>query len=97
MQFMVLAYDATDADAANRRMAERVSHLTTIERYHGRGNMHMGAALCDEAGKMIGSCIICEFGSRAELDEWLRHEPYVLGKVWEKVIVQPCKIGPTFL
>lgn len=97
MQFLILAHDATDADAINRRMAERVAHINTIDRYHASGNMHMGAAICDDHGKMVGSVIICEFESRKELDDWLRNEPYIQGKVWDRISIQQVKIGPSFL
>ena len=26
-----------------------------------------------------------------------RVEPYVTGKVWEKIEIKPCKVGPMFL
>jgi uncharacterized protein YciI len=97
MQFLLLAYDATDDDALNRRMAARQAHLDTIERYRLSGNMHMGAAICDDSGKMVGSCIVCEFPSREALDSWLATEPYVAQKVWDKVTVTEAKIGPSFL
>ncbi len=97
MQFLLLAYDATDADAMNRRMKEREGHLATIARYQALGHMHMGAAILDEAGKMVGSCIVAEFPDRAGLDAWLAEEPYLTGKVWEKVEITPCRIGPSFL
>ena len=96
-QFLLTAYDATDADALTRRMANRDAHLATIERYRQGGNMHIGAAICDDGGKMIGSCIVCEFPSRAELDAWLAAEPYLTGKVWDNVTITECKIGPSFL
>ncbi len=97
MQFLLTAYDATDDDALNRRMENREAHLATIERFRASGNMHMGAAICDEAGKMIGSCIIAEFPTKAELEEWLKEEPYLTGKVWDRIDVKECKIGPSFL
>jgi len=97
MQFLLLAYDATDSDALTRRMANREAHLATIDRYRTAGNMHIGAAICDDAGKMIGSCIICEFPSRVELDIWLAEEPYLTGKVWERTEITECRIGPSFL
>lgn len=97
MQFLILAYDATDADALNRRMANREAHLTVIDSYKQSGNMHMGAAILDDNEKMIGSCIIGDFFSRAELDEWLEHEPYIVGKVWDRVEIRPCKVSPVFL
>ena len=97
MQFLILAYDATDADALNRRMAVRAAHMEMIERYKAGGHMHIGAAILDDADKMIGSTIIAEFPSRAELDAWLAEDPYVTGKVWERIEVKPCRIAPTFM
>jgi uncharacterized protein YciI len=96
MQFLILAYDATDNDAINRRMTARTAHVATIDKYKASGNMHMGAAILDDAEKMIGSCIIAEFLDRAELDGWLAEEPYITGKVWERIQVMPCQIGPSF-
>jgi uncharacterized protein len=96
MQFLILAHDATDADAINRRMAARAAHIATIDKYKASDNMHIGAAILDDGNKMIGSCIIAEFPSRRELDAWLAEEPYITGKVWEKVQVMPCQIGPSF-
>ena len=96
MQFLLLAYDAADENAMSRRMAARDAHMATIARYKAGGHMKMGAAILDDAGKMIGSCIICEFADRAALDAWLAEEPYILGKVWERTQVQPCKIAPAF-
>jgi uncharacterized protein YciI len=97
MQFLVLAYDATDAGALDRRMAQRDAHLAVIAGYKAKGNMKMGAALMDDDGKMIGSCIIADFESRVELEAWLKDEPYVTGKVWGEVKVQLCKIAPSFV
>jgi uncharacterized protein YciI len=96
MQFLILAYDAKDADALNRRMAAREAHIATLDRYKASGNMHIGAARLDDSGKMIGSVIIAEFSSRAELDKWLDEEPFVTAKVWDKIEVTACSIGPTF-
>ena len=96
MQFLVTAYDATDEGTLERRMGARAAHIATIDRYLASGNMHMGAAILDDSGKMIGSSIIAEFETRAQLDAWLKEEPYVTAKVWEKLDVVPCKIGPSF-
>ena len=97
MQFLILAHDATDPDALSRRMAVRDKHLAVIERYKASGHMHMGAALLDDAGKMIGSVIIADFPTRAGLDAWLAEEPFVVGKVWDKIDITPCKIAPPYL
>src|SRR5437868_2938300 len=85
MQFLILAYDATDDDAQKRRMAAREAHFACIDKYKAQGNMHIGAAILGEGGKMIGSCIIAEFPTHHELSAWLAEEPYVVGKVWDEI------------
>lgn len=97
MQFLVLAYDAEDDGATDRRMKAREAHLATIEKYRKLGHMHMGAAIINDDGKMVGSCIICEFPSVEALDDWLAEEPYIKNKVWDEVGVSECKVGPSFL
>jgi hypothetical protein len=95
-QFVIIAYDATDADAINRRMAAREAHTKAIAVARAEGKMLCGAALLDDAGKMIGSNIILNFPDRAAVDAWLAVEPYVVGNVWDKISVIPAKLGDSF-
>jgi len=98
MQFAVIAYDFTDRDAYGRRLAARGEHLALGDRMKGEGKLLFAAALQDdEMQKMIGSVLICDFPARADLDAWLRVEPYVVQKVWEKIEVRQCKVGPAFV
>jgi len=60
------------------------------------GNMLYAAAILDDGGRMIGSMVICNFPSRSEIDDWLKVEPYGTGKVWEKIEVKRCQVGPAF-
>lgn len=96
MQFVVIAHDYTDDGALDRRMATREAHLKVVQDNFDAGNQLIGAAMMDEAGKMNGSTMVMNFESRADLDAWLASEPYVTGKVWEKVQVIPCKVPDTF-
>jgi hypothetical protein len=88
-QFVIVAYDGTDAAALDRRMAVRPAHIENVRRLKANGQFTEGGAVLDEAGKMIGSVMIVAFDSRALLDEWLAGDPYVTGKVWERIQVQP--------
>lgn len=97
MQFLILAYDGTDEEAPQRRLAVREAHLALTERMAREGQHLYAAALLDDAGTMLGSVIISEFPSRAELDAWLAQEPYVTGNVWKRIEVTPCRVGPAFL
>jgi uncharacterized protein YciI len=97
MQFLVLAYDGRDEKVLERRMAGRVAHLTGLERMKALGKALYGAAILNDQEKMIGSVMVCNFASRDELDAWLKVEPYVTAKVWEKIEVMPVRVPPLFM
>ena len=94
MQFIVIAYDGTDDQAIERRMAAREDHLNNAKELIDSGKWLYAVAILDDAGKMIGSMILCEFASREELEaKWLINEPYVLGKVWEKIDIKRAQVA----
>lgn len=98
MQFLILAFDATDDDALNRRMKHREAHLAHIAKAKAAGQAHIGAALLDEDGvTMNGSTLIVEFPDEAAVEAWLHTDPYVVGNVWDDVSITPCKIAPSFV
>jgi uncharacterized protein YciI len=96
MQFVVICRDGTDKEALNRRLAVRVPHLELSEQHQKTGKRLLGSALLDDQGQMIGSFIICNFPSRKELDAWFAEDPYVTGKVWQKIEIKPARMGPSF-
>jgi uncharacterized protein YciI len=96
MQFLVIAYDYKDG-GLERRLASRDEHVKLGDKMKAYGNYLMGVALINNDGQMIGSVMILDYPSRKELDDWLKIEPYVVNKVWEKIEIKPCKVGPTFL
>ncbi|HEU4839465.1 MAG TPA: YciI family protein [Micavibrio sp.] len=95
-QFIVIGHDGKDQGATERRKAARDAHLKVCAESVSSGNQLIGAATLDEAGGMNGSVMVMDFPDRAALDEWLKREPYVSGKVWERVDVIPCKVPDTF-
>jgi uncharacterized protein YciI len=95
-QFIVIGHDGKDDGAAERRKAARDAHLKVCAESVAGGNQLIGAATLDEAGGMNGSVMVMDFPDRAALDEWLKREPYVSGKVWERVEIIPCKVPDTF-
>jgi uncharacterized protein YciI len=96
LQFLVIGYDGKDEEALNRRLAVRQAHIALGDKMRDAEKMLYGAAILDDAAKMIGSILICDFESRNELDKWLEEEPYVTGNVWQKIEIKPCKVGPSF-
>lgn len=89
MQFLLIAYDGTDAGALDRRMKVRENHLSNVTTLKKRGEFLFGGAILDDGGKMIGSMIVYEFSDRQSLDAMLKDEPYITGDVWKKVDIQP--------
>jgi hypothetical protein len=42
---------------------------------------------------MIGSMIVYDFPDRQSLEERLKDEPYLTGKVWEKTEIKPFRLA----
>jgi uncharacterized protein YciI len=92
-----MAYDGTDEKALERRLAVREQHLKSVEENFKDGKHLYGAAILDDAGKMIGSMMVVDYPNREELDNWLEVEPYVVGNVWQKIDIQASKVAPIFM
>jgi uncharacterized protein YciI len=96
MQFLILGYDGTDTAAKERRLTARPAHLALGNTMRANSQLAFAAALLDETGGMNGSMMVVDFPDRAALDAWLKEEPYVTGRVWERTEVAPCTIAPAF-
>ena len=95
MQFIVLGYDGSDAKAPERRLAAREAHIERGKKLYDRGRWFFAAGILDDEGKMIGSLIVCDFPSRRALEtEWLNDEPYVTGKVWDRIEIHRAHVAP---
>lgn len=96
MQFLIIAQDQIE-EGPKRRLAAREEHIKLGDELKASGHFLYGVATLSPDGDMIGSVMVMDFPSRNELDEWLMVEPYVVHKVWDKIEIIPCKVGPTFL
>jgi uncharacterized protein YciI len=96
MKFLVIAQDGNDSEAKDRRLAARQQHLKLAKEMYEKGEAIIGGAILDDEGNMVGSCRILDFDSKFELEEWLRVEPYIVGKVWDRVQVHPFKISEIY-
>lgn len=93
-QYVIIAWDGIDEEAAARRQAARPRHLATVAEMFADGRMKEGGAILDSTGKIIGSVCIVEFPDRAGLDEWLLNDPYITDKVWESVELFDFRCAP---
>ncbi|PZT71072.1 hypothetical protein DN402_01660 [Streptomyces sp. SW4] len=97
MLYAVIAYDGTEPGTFERRMHVRPAHMANGERMMADGSFLFGGGILDGAGKMAGGVLIVDFETREEIDEWLKNEPYIVNKVWDRVEVHPFLVPPQFL
>jgi uncharacterized protein YciI len=93
VQFLIVATDGTDGDAPSRRSRARDDHRALIKKLKGAGNFKMGGHTLDANEQIIGSAVIVDFPSRAELDAYLKIEPYVVQCVWNEIKITRINLG----
>ena len=74
MQFLVIAYDGTDDRAMERRMAARETHLAGVVKMKEEGKAIYGVAILNEREQMIGSVLVVDYPTRADVDAWLNSQ-----------------------
>jgi len=92
-QYIVYAWDGTDEQALERRMKARPAHFDNSLRIKANGNFVLGGAMLNDEGKMIGSTMVVQFETKDQLQQWMDTEPYITGKVWEKIDIRPFKVA----
>ena len=97
MLYAVIAYDSTEPGTFERRMRVRPAHMANGDKMMADGSFLFGGGILDGAGKMAGGVLIVDFETRDEIDDWLKNEPYIINKVWDRVEVHPFLVPPQFL
>jgi|ERR1700709_1282067 uncharacterized protein YciI len=97
MLFAVIAHDGTDPGTFERRMDIRPAHMANGQKMMDAGSFLFGGAMLDGSGKMCGGVLIVNFDSREGVEDWLREEPYIIEKVWQRVEIHPFLVPPQFL
>lgn len=92
-QYVITAFDFTDAGALQRRMEARPHHFEKAKKLKATGNFIKGGAILNHEGKMIGSVMMMQFESDDALENWKINEPYIIGKVWEKIDIRPFMVA----
>lgn len=91
MLYIVLAHDGTDPEAPARRQRVRERHLEGIGPAVESGRVQLGGALLDADGGMIGSALIVDAASEAEVHAFLENDIYSREGVWQSFTVYPFK------
>ncbi|PWK78694.1 hypothetical protein LX99_01142 [Mucilaginibacter oryzae] len=92
-QYLITAYDYTDAEALNRRMAARPHHIEGVKALKESGNFIAAGAMLNEEGNMIGSTMMLQFETDEALEAWKQNDPYTTQHVWESIDVKPFKVA----
>ncbi|MCY7350466.1 MAG: YciI family protein [Cytophagaceae bacterium] len=92
-QYLLQATDYTDAQALERRLAVRPAHLEVARKLKTDGHLLIGGAVLNEEGAMIGSMMVLDFSDETQLQDWLRQDPYLTGKVWDKIEIRPFRVA----
>ncbi len=95
MHFLVIGEDGPGA--TGRRDAARPAHMAKMTELREAGHVVIGAALTGDDNAIVGSVLVVDFPSRAEVDAWLAVEPLQLEGVWERITVRPCRVGDAYL
>lgn len=93
LQYLIIAYDGTDTNAADRRMKVRPSHFDNARDLRRQNQFVTGGAILDDQGRMIGSMMVMQFETEDDLLHWMRHEPYITGDVWQNIEVKPFRLA----
>lgn len=92
-QYIMYGWDATDEQALERRMSIRPAHFDNARKLKANGNFIIGGAMLSDEGKMIGSTMVMQFETKEQLQQWLDTEPYITGRVWERMDLRPFKVA----
>jgi uncharacterized protein YciI len=91
-QFLVTLYDGTDAEAPSRRQAARPAHLDGLKDNVANGKLVFGGPVFDDAQKPIGSFLLVECATRADVDALIANDPYTKANVWQRVEIKPTRL-----
>jgi len=92
-QFLILADDYKDPDALSRRLSVRENHLQRMREERMKGNFIIGGAKLNEQSNMHGSMLVVQLENEEAVKKWVEEDPYVTGKVWEKIEILPFRIA----
>jgi len=83
MKFVILGFDGPDGQA--KRKIHRPAHLANLEPLVRQGRVILAGPLTDKTGSLI----VIEAESQAEVETFMKTDPYVVHGIFERVEVHP--------
>ncbi|MCP1199582.1 YciI family protein [Notoacmeibacter sp. MSK16QG-6] len=88
-QYALICRDAPGV--LERRMAARADHMAGLKTEKAADRIVDGGAILNDKGEMVGSVVLCQFDSRADLDAYLEREVYAREGVWGDIEILPMR------
>ncbi|KAI8820651.1 protein yciI [Fimicolochytrium jonesii] len=91
--YVVVAHDATDSGALQRRLDVRPAHFEKVAAAKAEGKIVLGGAILDSPNeeKMVGSVLVVDMESKEAVEEFVRADVYVKNNVWKSWEIFPFK------
>ena len=83
MKFAIIGYDNPQGEA--KRKLHRAAHLANLESLDRQGRVILAGPLTDKTGSLL----VLEFETREEAKDFVRHDPYMVYGVFERVEIHP--------
>ena len=83
MKFAIIGYDNPQGEA--KRKLHRAAHLANLEPLDRQGRVVLAGPLTDKTGSLL----VLEFETREEAEDFVRHDPYMIYGVFERVEIHP--------
>ncbi len=87
---MFVVHCKDKAQARQVRLDNRAAHLDYLKA-HAAQVVMAGPVLTEDGQGMVGSVLVLDFATRAELDAFLASDPYARAGLFESVTVLPWK------
>jgi uncharacterized protein len=89
--FVVYALDRPGREAA--RLEARPAHRARLREHGHPVTVCIGGPLLDDTGKMIGTMLVVEAGTKQEVEAFVAGDPYVAAEVYGSIVVHPYNWG----
>jgi uncharacterized protein YciI len=92
---IAVAWDGTDEDALQRRLAVRAAHFARVQGLATDGTLLFGGAILDAPdGRMIGSVAVTRHTDHQAARRFWDADPYITGDVWRDVALYGTLLRP---
>jgi uncharacterized protein YciI len=83
MKFVIIGYDSPEGES--KRKIHRAAHLATLDLLDKQGRVILAGPLTDKAGSLL----VLDFETHEEAENFVRHDPYTIYGVFERVEIHP--------